>query len=199
MNVAQFLHDEHLESLPSDYDRCALAQAHAATYVIHQDISYEYDKPVTDLRQRLVILPRRNHGDQQRIAHRFQVRTTGSSVVRHRTDRFGNSVLHVATPEVHRSIEFQGRAIITRKRKKTDSESWLAPRLTTTLLTTPDDAIKERPQRYEAARTSLISLSPSPISSIARSSTVTTSRRCVPPQPKRGESGRVCARTWLTS
>ena len=142
MNVEEFLHDEHLESLPDDYDRSALARATAATYVIHQDVSYEYDKPVTDLRQRLVILPRRNHGDQRRIAHRFEVRPTGSSVVRYRTDRFGNSVLNVATAEVQRCIEFRGRAIITRVRR-TDAASWSAPRPATTPLTTPDGAIGE--------------------------------------------------------
>ena len=143
MDVEEFLHDEHLESLPDDYDRSALAQASAATYVIHQDITYEYDKPVTDLRQRLVILPRRDHGDQRRIAHRFEVRPSGSSVVRRRTDRFGNSVLNVATPEVRRCIEFRGRAVITRAPSTTDGPSWSASRPTATRLTTPDDAIRE--------------------------------------------------------
>lgn len=142
MNVEEFLHDEHLGSLPDDYDRSALAQASAATYVIHQDVSYEYDEPVTDLRQRLVILPRRHHGDQLRIAHRFEVRPGASSVVRHRTDRFGNSVLNVATPEVHRCIEFRGRAVITRARKGTDGAGWSACRPTATALTTPDEAIR---------------------------------------------------------
>lgn len=143
MNVEQFLHDELLESLPSDYDRSALVQANAATYVIHHDVSYDYDKPVRDLRQRLVIVPRRNHGDQRRIAHRFEVRPREGSVVRHRTDRFGNSVLHVATPDVHRNIEFRGRVIITRTRETTDCASWSAPRPTATRLTTPDDAIRD--------------------------------------------------------
>jgi transglutaminase-like putative cysteine protease len=141
MNVEEFLHDELLESLPSDYDRSALAQANAATYVIHQDVSYEYDKPVRDLRQQLVILPRKDHGDQRRIAHRFEVRSRGASAVRYRTDRFGNAVLHVVTPEVHRDIEFRGRAIITRTRQQAGCASWLDPRPSVTQLTTPDDAI----------------------------------------------------------
>ncbi len=143
MNVEEFLHDEHLESLPNGYDRTALVEASAATYVIHQDVSYEYDKPVRDLRQRLVIVPRRNHGDQRRIAHRFEVRPRQASVVRQRTDRFGNSVLNVVTPEVHGNIEFRARVILTRTRTATDVASWSTPRPVATRLTKPDDAIRD--------------------------------------------------------
>ena len=92
MKVAVFLHDEELESLPSDVDRNAIVSATSATYVIHQDVEYRYTKPVRDLRQRLVILPRRVRGDQRRVAHRFEVRAgTGSdNTVQWRMDRFGN-------------------------------------------------------------------------------------------------------------
>ena len=68
-DVEQFLHDELLDTLPGDYDRAALLSARRAVYVLHQDVSYEYTRPVHDLRQRLVILPRARHGDPVSYTH----------------------------------------------------------------------------------------------------------------------------------
>jgi transglutaminase-like putative cysteine protease len=142
-SVEQFLHDERLESLAVGYDRAALAKATAATYVIHQDVTYEYTKPVSDLRQRLVIIPRRRHGDQQRIAHRFDVSSSGTNVVRHRTDRFGNSVLHVTTSAVESSIEFNARVVVSRSRTSDVHPSWSDTRPAVTPLTEADDALTQ--------------------------------------------------------
>ncbi len=145
MKVAVFLHDEELESLPSDVDRHAIASATSATYVIHQDVEYRYTRPVTDLRQRLVILPRRVRGDQRRVAHRFEVRAgqATDNTVQWRTDRFGNSVFHVAAPQVRRTIEFRARAVLTRDLHSVATPAWHAPHPTVTRLTAPDAAIRD--------------------------------------------------------
>ena len=64
-DVEQFMHDEFHESLPSTPDRDALIGADRAAYVLHQTISYEYARPVRDLRQRLMVMPRDRHADQR--------------------------------------------------------------------------------------------------------------------------------------
>ena len=76
-DVEQFMHDEFLGSLPSIPDRDALIRADRAIYLLHQTIAYEYARPVRDLRQRLMVMPRERHADQQRLVHRFDVRAHG--------------------------------------------------------------------------------------------------------------------------
>ena len=56
-DVEQFMHDEVFESLPRSYDRNALIDADRATYVLHQTVSYEYAKPVRDLRTPMTDAP----------------------------------------------------------------------------------------------------------------------------------------------
>ena len=141
-DVAEFLHDERLESLPADYDRATLLAAGRAVYVIHQTVSYDYTAPVRDLRQRLVILPRARHGDQRRVGHRVDVRTEGDTCVRWRVDHFGNTVLHATAPSVERSIEFRTRAVLVRTPKKPTPSSWRNLGPAETQLTAPDDAIR---------------------------------------------------------
>ncbi|MCU1362123.1 MAG: transglutaminase protein, partial [Ilumatobacteraceae bacterium] len=140
--VDEFFQDERLESLALQFDRSELHAANTATYVIHQDVVYSYDAPVTDLRHRLVVVPRQRHGDQRRIAHRFDVRSSSPHAVQHRTDRFGNSIVDVAAPDVHARIEFTSRAVVTRRHQPSCRAAWSAPRPTTTLLTAPDDALR---------------------------------------------------------
>ena len=142
-DVEQFMHDEFVESLPSSYDRDALIEAKRATYVIDQTVAYEYALPVHDLRQRLVVMPRERHGDQQRVIHRFDVRTHGNKRIRTRADRFGNTVVHVGVPSVEQTIEFCARAVLVRSPTTAHPAPWDAALPTRTRLTTPDDAIRE--------------------------------------------------------
>jgi len=142
-NVQQFLHDELLDTLPGDYDRAALVHARRAMYVLHQDVRYEYTAPVRDLRQRLVILPRAQHGDQHRVVHRVRVQTDGEACVRSRVDRFGNAVLHASAPNVSHAIEFQTRVVLLRTPRSVPAMPWRDGARIPTRLTTPDDAIRD--------------------------------------------------------
>ncbi len=142
-DVEQFMHDEYFESLPNTYDRDDLVGADRATYVLRQTVAYEYGGPVSDLRQRLMVTPREHHGDQRRIAHRFEVRSHGTKRVRRRSDRFGNVVLHVSVPNVDRAIEFRTRAVLVRDPKSVHAAPWSAAEPSITELTTPDVAIRD--------------------------------------------------------
>lgn len=63
--------------------------------VLAQSIRYDYERPVTDLHRRLVIIPRASHGDQRCAS--WQLRTSGAPVTSRATsrDRFGNVVVEV--------------------------------------------------------------------------------------------------------
>lgn len=142
-DVEQFLHDEFLESLPNSYDTDSLTGADRATYVIDQTVAYEYSAPVLDLRQRLMVMPRERHGDQQRVVRRLEVRTRGHKRVRTREDRFGNTVVHVSVPRVEQSIEFRARAVLVRQPTVPGPAAWHGTTPTRTPLTEPDAAIRD--------------------------------------------------------
>jgi transglutaminase-like putative cysteine protease len=142
-DVEEFMHDEFLDSLPTSYDTDTLIGADRATYVIDQTIAYEYATPVRDLRQRLMVMPREFHGDQQRVVHRLDVRTPGNRRVRTRADRFGNTVVHVSVPSIEQTIEFQARAVLVRNPATTHTAPWGADTPRQTRLTTPDAAIRD--------------------------------------------------------
>ena len=141
-DVEQLMHDEFLESLPNVPDRDALVRADRAVYLLHQTIAYEYTRPVRDLRQRLMVMPRERHGDQHRLTHRFGVRAHGKRI-RRREDRFGNSVVHVSVPAVEEAIEFHTRAVLVRNRTSVNPPHWSRVSPTATPLTEPDAEIRE--------------------------------------------------------
>ena len=141
LDVRAFLHDELLQTLPADYDRDGLVNATTATYVIHQDVSYTYSKPIRDLRQRLVVVPKRRHLDQHRVADSVGVRHAHATDVQRRTDRFRNSVIELRVPHVDERVEFQVRAVLQRStaaHRNAGSGGW---RAATSSLTAPDRAI----------------------------------------------------------
>jgi transglutaminase-like putative cysteine protease len=74
-------------------------------------IRYEYPVPVTDLRQRLVVLPPERHGSQRLVTSDFAVRGVEGAVWLARTDRWGNTVADVAVPAVATAVEFVVTAV----------------------------------------------------------------------------------------
>jgi transglutaminase-like putative cysteine protease len=83
-----------------------------ATYLVEQHYRYEYPSPISDLRHRLVIVPRERHGDQRRLAHRLEV--SPDVPARARQDAFGNPVFTIEAPVVRRSIAFELQTIVRR-------------------------------------------------------------------------------------
>ena len=65
-----------------------------ATYLVEQELRYDYSGPISDLRHRLVIVPRERHGDQRRLAHRLDVSPDVPAYARE--DAFGNPVVTIA-------------------------------------------------------------------------------------------------------
>jgi transglutaminase-like putative cysteine protease len=98
-----------------DHDKLDLESANRITYRLEQRLRYDYDAPVTSVRQRLVVVPPARHGDLHRRAHRVTV--TGAAARRStRRDAAGNTIVRVHAPWVERGVEFRVTAILERVR-----------------------------------------------------------------------------------
>lgn len=98
-----------------DPARIDWTRVRAVTYRIEQTLSYEYERPIVDLRHRLVISPRALHGDQRRLTHRL---TTSLGIpCPTAVDRFGNTVAELAIPRVERSLAFSLESTVRRQQR----------------------------------------------------------------------------------
>jgi transglutaminase-like putative cysteine protease len=112
--------------------------------VLEQDIRYEYTAPISQLRQRLIVIPPPVHGPQRRNDWSLTVTGVDASARRTRTDRFGNVVVDLGADRVERWIQFAVAAAV--ERVTTDDVHTVAvdPRfLRPTPLTMADDHIRD--------------------------------------------------------
>jgi transglutaminase-like putative cysteine protease len=115
----------------------------AARYAIEQSLRYEYDAPISNLRHRLIIAPRRRHLDQERVANHIWTPLAGPIALEN--DEFGNAVAAVNVARVEREIVFSLEATIVRDargNRSADSDVPIDPRrLEGRRLTRPDEAL----------------------------------------------------------
>jgi transglutaminase-like putative cysteine protease len=82
-----------------------------ATVLIHQTFRYDYPGPITDLRQRLIVVPPDYHGHQRLATHKLRV--SGCNLECERAyDSFGNVVLDLTLEEVDGHVEFVTWAVV---------------------------------------------------------------------------------------
>lgn len=116
-----------------------------ASYRLNQWLRYEYPGPITNLRQRLMLIPRAQHGGQRLLHHQLEVTPNGVAI-RDELDVFGNRVLWVEVPHVHDQIEFEATIELERIAGYEGARvpAALAQRyLTFTSLTAPDAALRQ--------------------------------------------------------
>jgi transglutaminase-like putative cysteine protease len=135
-----------------DHRALDLVTAREATYVFHNEVTYEYPAPIRALRHQFVVLPRHRHGDQRRITHRVHADVPRRSTIRHRDDRFGNPVVEVHAAEVPERFSFGVRAVLHRSRDTPASRPWRPSHTASTALTALDDGLVAAAARV--ARTS---------------------------------------------
>jgi len=87
----------------------------ALTYDVEQSFCYEYASPIRDLRHRLVVVPRDEHGDQRRISRQLSV--TPDARARSDRDAFGNDIVDFAVSHVEHSIRFSLNSRVVRDRR----------------------------------------------------------------------------------
>ena len=82
-----------------------------ATVLIQQTFRYDYPGPITDLRQRLMVVPPDYHGHQRLATHKLRV--SGCDLECERSyDSFGNVVLDLTLDEVEGHVEFTTWAVV---------------------------------------------------------------------------------------
>jgi transglutaminase-like putative cysteine protease len=137
-----------------DHRRLDLGAARRVRYVLEQKFRYEYDAPVRELRQRLVIVPPARHGNQYRLAHRLEV--DGARARRRvRRDADGNVVAWLEAERVSNAIEFRLAAVLERVSDggptMLAADALHSPRLLRpTPLTTADDRLRAMAARIAA-------------------------------------------------
>lgn len=130
-----------------DLDGVDLDAAEHVTYVLRQSFRYDYDGPATDLRHRLVVVPRARHGSLLRRVSDVRV-SAPEAVVRRRRDRHGNPVVDIRLALVPPSVEFAVQAVLVRsggyEHAQVASDACRAPwNLRASALTAPDPALHD--------------------------------------------------------
>jgi transglutaminase-like putative cysteine protease len=111
---------------------------------VEQRIRYDYTKPVTNLRQRLVVVPPLRHGRQHRVDWSLDVRGADADVVRTRRDAFGNMRIDIAVARARAWVEFDVRTTIRFRDSGTPVRVRRDARYSQpTPLTAPDDAMAQ--------------------------------------------------------
>jgi transglutaminase-like putative cysteine protease len=94
-----------------DHDEIDWQNIRQATVLIQQTFRYDYPGPITDLRQRLMVVPPDYHGHQHLTTHKLRV--AGRNLECERSyDSFGNVVLDLSLEEVDGHVEFETWALV---------------------------------------------------------------------------------------
>ncbi|HVC38362.1 MAG TPA: transglutaminase family protein [Candidatus Dormibacteraeota bacterium] len=142
---------EQLASASLDAAQVDWAAVRRSAYLIHQRISYRYEGPVRQLRQRLVVQPRAQHGDQRRLRRHFEVLHASPQRVADIVDGFGNHVVDIAIPVVPEEVTFISWSVVERDAEHgphlAASQDLRDPRLLTpTRLTAADSDLRDLAQ-----------------------------------------------------
>jgi transglutaminase-like putative cysteine protease len=129
-----------------DHRGVTWTEVRSTAYLIHQHFRYEYAGPISDLRQRLVIIPPERHGDQRLITHRLEV-SSPTSEVRRELDTFGNLILSLAVDHVADAIDFTAWIVVEREAAgepiRVTPETYIASSMREpSHLTVPDEALR---------------------------------------------------------
>jgi transglutaminase-like putative cysteine protease len=143
VQLAQLLDDDHSRAAELDPRAIDLTGAREVTYVLRNDVAYDYPAPIRALQHRFVVVPRLRHDDQRRVAHRLRVDGGPTTAVRRRRDRFGNPVVDVDAPVVRDRISFTMRAVIHRSHGTVHERGWRLGHSTPTALTAADDELRD--------------------------------------------------------
>jgi transglutaminase-like putative cysteine protease len=133
-----------------------------AVYQVRHHYRYSYTGPVTDLRQRLIMIPPARHEDQRLLASHLAVRGDGGDhTISWEGDHFGNQVCHVQASRVDHAVDFEATYRVERSAKPGGRPvaagldgAALGEYLQATALTAPDAQLRAAARRLEADATS---------------------------------------------
>jgi transglutaminase-like putative cysteine protease len=138
-----------------DDDEIDWQNVQRTTVLIHQTFHYAYPGPVTELRQRLIVVPPDYHDDQRLVTYKSRV--SGCNVDTERSyDTFGNVVLDFSVEEVPHTVEFGTWVVVEREAQVggADEPDALLPDARfaePSRLTHPDDELREAAEPLRAS------------------------------------------------
>ncbi|HMI57746.1 MAG TPA: transglutaminase family protein [Gemmatimonadaceae bacterium] len=142
MTADAVLHARTAIAVPKDWSDVARVCMH-----VQQEYQYTYSAPVTDIRQRLIMVPPGKFGDQQLRSHELTVEGADDAVMEWENDRFGNRVCKVRASRVRESVrfavEFEVERFAPPQSQRLHPNAVIDPYLAPTALTAPDDRIRE--------------------------------------------------------
>jgi transglutaminase-like putative cysteine protease len=120
----------------------------STAYLLHQRFRYEYSRPITDLRHRLVITPPASHADQRLLRRRIRISPAVGVIRADSIDDFGNTVVDVCARRVEKAISFEAWFVVSRQGPQMAHRETLSPAdrgrlLEPTRLTAPNRALRD--------------------------------------------------------
>ena len=131
------------------------ARVTRAIYSVRQHYRYTYNGPVWDVKQRLIMIPPRQDGDQQVLMHDLAIRGyEGEAEVTWIGDAFGNRVANVSVPRVPHAVDFEATFQVerdatlssTRRPAPWKLDGRLSRYLQPTALTAPNEVLRDAAQ-----------------------------------------------------
>ncbi len=160
MGEAHLVDRESLDWRTVDWTRVA-----RAVYDVRQHYRYTYTGPIWDLKQRLIMIPPDQHGDQRLLHYGLEVRgADGEPTFAWDRDDFGNRTCRVLVAGVDHAVDFEARYRVERERPGYRGTVGAAPLrgtrglaeyLRPTALTAPDDRLRDAASEIARAETSL--------------------------------------------
>ena len=130
-----------------DDDEIDWPNVQRTTVLIHQTFQYAYPAAISELRQRLIVVPSDFHDDQRLVTYKTRVSSCNVDTERS-YDTFGNVVLDFSVEDVAQDVEFSTWVVVEREAAGAgiDEPDALVPDarfLEPSRLTVPDDALRE--------------------------------------------------------
>ena len=89
-------------------------------YAVRHHYRYEYSAPVSQVRQRLIMVPPDRHVDQVLTDFDLEVRGASGRIATHwDIDVFGNRVCRVEAEQVDHAVDFEARFSVRREQQAT--------------------------------------------------------------------------------
>lgn len=122
-----------------------------AVFQVRVHYRYTYTVPVRDLRQRLIVIPPDQHGNQAILDYSLELRGgRGQQTVHWEQDEFGNRICRLTVESVEKAVDFEASYCIERNveldastslswRSSAPGELYLRP----TALTAPDQRLRQ--------------------------------------------------------
>ncbi|MDQ6673151.1 MAG: transglutaminase family protein [Chloroflexota bacterium] len=113
------------------------------TYTVRHHYRYVYTNPISDVTQRLIMIPPDRHADQVLISFDLAVRgTTGQRAIDWQTDAFGNRVCRVQAERVDHALDFEATFTVRRDTTATIQTHQFQQGLSFTALTASDERMR---------------------------------------------------------